>query len=112
MSIQPKQLGQTIPGDTNVASIYSPADGVVAIVKQLIITEVAGGTPAFRIFLDDDGSTYSTATALFYDVSLSANETKVIPVWLPMNNSNGNLAVRTSVASQINFTAHGVEIIP
>jgi hypothetical protein len=114
LGFERKQLGQALPADTNAVSIYSPGVDVETRIHCIVVCNV-GGTPAFRIFHDEDGTTYSTATALYYDVALTANETQVLTfgdhdtggLW--MGNSAGNLAVRSSVASEICFTVYGEE---
>lgn len=108
-----KQLGQATPADTSAVSIYSPASGVVdTTIDALFVANTSSGNKTFRVFLDDDGTTYDTTTALFYDVAVVANATNNIlsgasPLY--MNNSSGNLAVRSSSANDLTFTVFGVE---
>lgn len=103
------QLGQLRPADTNAASVYAPADGVQAKVAQIIICNTTGGAAAYRIFHDDDGSTYDQTTALFYDVSLAANTSEVLDMEIEMTASGGNLAVRTDTNDALTFTVYGEE---
>lgn len=103
------QLGQARPGDANAASLYSPADGIVTKVTNIAVCNTTGNTPSYRIFHDEDGATYDQTTALYYDNAMAANETEIIDVEIYMANSSGNLAVRTSAASEITFTAYGEE---
>ena len=112
-----KQLGQALPADTNAVSLYSPGANVVAEITGLVVAVVTATSPTFRVFHDDNGTTYSTATALFYDavarpnIAIYADATSYIPfdppIW--MADATGNLAVRTSAASEINFTLYGIE---
>ena len=51
-----KQLGQLMPTDTNAASLFSPTRGFEYRVDVIYITEVAGGTATYRVFVDDDGT--------------------------------------------------------
>ena len=106
-----KQLGQALPANDTAVSIYSPGTNVVAEISGLFIANVTSNTPTYRVFHDDDGTTYSTATALYYDVAMVASTTVYIPfdppIW--MANSAGNIAIRTSAASEINFTLYGIE---
>jgi len=104
--IKGKQLGQLLPADTNAASLFSPTEPT--IIKSIVVCNVTSTAYTFRIFLDDDGTTYSTATALFYDTAINGNETVELDVYWPMSDTAGNLAVRSSNASSINFTAFGV----
>lgn len=109
MAFQEKQLGQLAPADTNAASIYSPTSGTT-IVKSIIIANVTVTAATFRIFLDDDGTTYAVGTALFYDVAIDAKSTIQLDGFYPMNNTSGNLAVRSGTADALTFTVFGAEI--
>ena len=108
-----KQLGQLRPGDTNAASLYSPPTGIVSTqVTTLIICNTSSSAATYRVFLDIDGTTYDQTTALFYDISLPAYTTDSIePNGMFMNNSAGNLAVRSGTTSALTFTAYGIEIL-
>ena len=109
-SIQEKQLGQLRPANTTAASLYSPASGVTTIIKAIIVCNTSGSAATFRIFLDDDGTTYNQTTALFYDVALAADTTIQIDTYYAMNDNSGNLAVRTNTNNAITFSCFGAEI--
>jgi len=109
-SIQEQQLGQLRPANTTAASLYSPGTGITTIIKAITICNTSGGAVTFRIFLDNDGTTYDQTTALFYDIALAADTTIQIDSYYAMNNSSGNLAVRTSSNDAITFTCFGAEI--
>tara|TARA_R100000789_G_C2884283_1_gene115487 strand:- start:106 stop:441 length:336 start_codon:yes stop_codon:yes gene_type:complete len=104
-----KQLGQLMPTDTNAASLFSPIRGFEYRVDVIYITEVAGGTATYRVFVDDDGSTYANTTAIVFDTAAVANASVRLEGPFYMNNPAGNIAVRSSIASNITFTAFGVE---
>jgi len=107
-----KQLGQSTPADTNAASIYSPGTNVVtAQITAIVACNTSGSDATYRLFHDNDGTTYSTATALFYDEALAANSTEIISVPIFMNDPDGNIAIRSSSANDITFTVYGIEII-
>lgn len=109
VSLQEKQLGQARPSDTSAVSIYSPSN-VTAIIKSIWVCNTTASQVSFRIFVDDDGTTYDESTALFYDVTIDANTTMEIDTFAAMNNSNGNMAVRTGTANALTFTVFGAEI--
>lgn len=112
-----KQLGQIRPADTTAASIYSPGADDETRVFSVVVCNTTGSPVRYRLFHDEDGTTYDQTTALHYDVALPANTTDVVTfgdgdnggIW--MNDSSGNIAGRTSVASAITFTAYGEENI-
>ena len=104
-----KQLGQLMPADTNAASLFSPTRGFEYRVDAIYITEVAAGTATYRVFIDNDGATYSNATAIVFDTAAVASATVRLEGPFYMNNPAGNIAVRSSIASNITFTAFGIE---
>ena len=75
-----------------------------------MICNTTANTPSFRIFFDTNGTTYDQTTALWYDVLMTPNGAFYRDVELYMNDSDGNLAVRTDAANEITFTVWGVEI--
>ena len=106
----PKVLAQLRPADTNAASLYSPPDNTTTEFTKLVICNQTVSTATFRVFLDDDGTTYDQTTALFYDQSISANLTWIqdLEGW-GMNDTAGNLAVRTGTNDALTFTLFGKE---
>ena len=108
--LQEKQLGQLRPANTTAASLYSPGVSTTTIIKTITVVNTGGVNAKYRIFVDDDGSTFDESTALFWDTELISGETDAIDLFFAMNNSSGNLGVRTSVANALTFTAFGAEI--
>ncbi len=106
-----KQLAQLEPADTNAASLYSPGSNVTAEIGRIFVANTTAGNLTYRIFHDDDGTTYDTATAIAYDIPILANRTTLFqfepPLW--MSNPDGNLAVRSSSGGDITFTLYGLE---
>jgi len=105
-----KQLGQLRPADTSAASVYSPAASTSAIVKGIFVCNVDTSAHAFRLFHDDNGTTYDQTTALFYDVSVAANTTTQVTTVITMNDAAGNLAFRTDSPNNLVCTVYGMEI--
>jgi hypothetical protein len=102
-----KQMGQLRPANTTAASLFSPTRGYEYRIDVIYVCETAGATPTYRIFFDDNGTTYDQTTAIAYDLALTANQSKRVEGPFYMNDESGNLAVRTSAGSQITFTAFG-----
>jgi len=109
-TLQEKQLGQHRINSTTATSLYSPAASVTAIIKSIVVCNQSGGAATFRLFVDDDGTTFDETTAHFWDAPIAADTTVTIDTFWPMNDSTGNLATRTSVANALTFTAYGAEI--
>lgn len=102
------QLGQVRSALTTPVVLYSPDDGVSAKVEKVVV--IASAAALASVFHDEDGTTYNENTALMYDRTMVANESLIFDIGAYMNNTNGNLAVRTSVANAVTFTAYGTEI--
>lgn len=110
-TIQEQQLGQvrnTTGGSAE--SAYSPGASETAIIKSIVVCNQSGSDDTYRIYLDDDGTTYSQETALFYDVTIAAGDTHLISCYWPMNNSSGNLAVEAATTDAVTFTIFGAVI--
>ncbi|HEC61429.1 hypothetical protein LCGC14_0705760 [marine sediment metagenome] len=110
MPLQEKQLGQSRPTGTTVVSLYSPGASITGIITSIIICNQSGVSAAYRIFLDDDGAVYDESTALFWDIVIAGEATHVVEARLPMNDEDGNLAVRSDTGNALTFTALGKEI--
>ena len=107
-------LGQLRPTDTNAASLYAPAANVIGIVMRVVICNTTGGGLSYRLFIDADGTTYDETTALAFDVAIAANVSVLFdlgPFGLPMPDSAGHLAARSSAGSGLTFTAWGYELL-
>lgn len=103
-----RQLAQSRPTDTAAASIYSPGDGVQAIVKRILVCNTDTVAANWDLFHDDDGTTYDASTQLIKQVSVSPNETYVFTDELFVD-SSGNVAVATDVTAALTFTLYGDE---
>lgn len=110
MGLQEQQLGQARESSTNAVSVYSPSIGETTVIKSIVLCNNTTSSVTFRIFMDNTGSTYNQSTAQFYDAPLGANSTIMIDTYWPMNNENGNLAYRSSVAEALTITVFGTVI--
>ena len=105
-----KQLGQLRPANTTAATIYSPATDTQTIIKSIVVCNTTAITAYCRIFVDDDGTTYDETTAQAWDVPVVPSVAPLtIEVNICMNDSTGNLAVRTDTANALTFTVSGME---
>ena len=105
--LRTKQLGQVVPSDTTPLLIFSPSSRDRCVVRNIIICNVTSSTVTYRLFVDEDGTTYNTTTAIAYDIPLAGNTTDVWEVPIYMHDPAGSVAVQTGTGSALTFTANG-----
>lgn len=107
MAVIPQILEQSRPANNTPVSLYSPAEGE-EVVAFLFISNSSGAAASARVFLDDDGAVMSEVTQLIWDVPVRSGlpPLKVGPIC--MNNSDGNLSIRTSAGNALTFTLIGI----
>lgn len=108
-----RQLAQKRPATTNASKIYSPPTNGAADIKSIFIANTTGSASAFSIYQDKDGSSYSSDTALYSSMAISANATSLITFTngLILQDSTSTLGVQASTGGSLNFTVYGVETI-
>lgn len=117
MAINKQHLAQSRPANTSAASILSPIEDQIIIIQDIIICNTTTSSVYFRIFLDNDGTTYSEVTAIVYDHELAANDMMILSFGqdsssgLYMNNPSGNLAIRSSTSLALTFTVNGAIMV-
>lgn len=107
-----KQLAQARPVTTATQFLYSPAGtGNVRTtgLQMVIVNDDATVQATYRIFHDDDGSTYDESTALYWDKALPVMTRHVINLG-PMNNAAGSIGIRGTFNTGLTFTLWGTEI--
>jgi len=106
MTIEYKQLAQVRENSTNAVSVYSPGAGetVQAFIK---ITNTTSSTVEGRVFHDNDGTTYDETTAIVWDIDIEPGQILEIDK-IFMDNGDGNLAYRSSVANALTITVYGI----
>lgn len=110
MALQEKQLGQSRPSGTSAVSIYNPASGVTAIIKNIVICNTTGSPAKFSVYHHEAGTTYDQSTALCYQVDIQKNQTITIDSFMAMHNSSGHLAVQSDTGNALTFTVYGAEV--
>ena len=102
-----------VRGQSAIASAYSPAAGVRATIFQILVANTSGASVDYQICIDDDGTTYTAATAIAWNVPLVDGEKETIDFGkkgLPLNEAAGNIAVMSATNDAHTFTIVGVEI--
>lgn len=105
----PRQLAQVRPANTSNTDAYSPVDGITTEIETILICNHTGASIDYRIFHDEDGTTYTQATALYFDVPIAANTTAEIQISIYMNDPAGYIGVRSSTGDGLTFTLYGKE---
>lgn len=107
-------LAQARPANTTAATlITAPANmrGVRLSILRLVVCNTSGAAATFRIFHDDDGTTYDESTALHYDTPIGPGDTVHLLAYSPSAGVSlkpgGSLGVRTSVNSALTFSCYG-----
>jgi len=109
MALSEKQLAQARENSTNAVSVYSPGSGLTGIITTIHISNTSGAAATFRLFHDDDGTTYDESTSLAWDSPIAVDEFIQITGHYSVDES-GNFAYQSSVANAITITLYGAEI--
>lgn len=110
-ALREKQLAQA-RGTQSATSMYSPDANVTAVIRNVTVARTKPSVEGtYRIFIDDNGTDYNTATAVIWDKTASASICLEV-VW-PLNNSAGNIALQTDASGSgiITVTLFGMEVI-
>jgi hypothetical protein len=110
MAVEVKMLGQLRPADTTAAALYTKAQDAKVWLDQLFICNTTGTTATYRIFIDEDGSTYDETTALYWDVDLATKLSVVIDLKAYLDTTDGSIGVRTGTNDALTFTLFGEEL--
>lgn len=104
-----EQLAQLRPADTIAATLYT---GVLDWQYQLkvIVVNVDVSGQTYRLFHDEDGSTYDASTALAWDRSVASGGIDEVPetgaIYMDGDNS-GTIGVRSGTGNALTFTLYG-----
>lgn len=104
------QLFQSRPDNTTDAIVY-PAVSLVTEFTRIFVCNNTANPVTFRLYHDDDGSTMSLDTALFYDKSIAANDTLEIVGHMNMSGiqvgEKGTIGIQSGTADALTFTGYG-----
>ena len=104
------QLAQVRPSGTTAVSAYEA--GIRTEITRVVVCNTTGAAVDFSLYHDDDGNTFDQSTALYYEVSLGANETlEIISESVGsglMVASGGQIGARASAANALTFTLYGI----
>ena len=102
-------LAQQHLGNTNSKKLYQTPRNTDTEIRSIHICNVTSSAVTYRVFVNPNGTTYNTGNAIFYDVSLGANETELIEYG--ENNftigRNATIGARCDTANSITITISG-----
>ena len=104
-----KQLAQLRPSSTVAVSLYSPPQQRRSEVRKIVIANTSNASQTYRIFHDNDGTTYDQTTSLCWDIPIGVGVTDTFTEEIWLADESGNLAVKTSTSNALTFTAYGSE---
>lgn len=109
MFAQGSQLAQ-VRGSASASTAYTAT--LRTEVTRIVVCNVTTSDATFDIYHDDDGSTYTVATALYYERTVSAKTSFVISSEAIGSGisieQGGRLGVKTSTDLAVTFSIYGV----
>lgn len=112
MTLTYKMLGQIRPANTTAASIYSPPDNTQVIVKSIIVCNTSGASANGSVFVHNTGSSFNESTAIMWEAPVvNGAASLTIECNICLNDTLGNIGVKTSVNNALTFTLFGTEIV-
>jgi len=104
-----KILGQAVSA-TSASTLYSPGNGVRAEVSGIVCANVSGATANFYLYMDTDGSTADSTTAIYWNKEVEKDQTFPIEPDIPwVLDSSGTISVKSATASDFTVTVWGRE---
>ena len=103
-------LAQAAPADTNNAVLLTVKNRI--ILHKLFIANTTGTNATCRVFIDDNGTTATAATALLYDKVVVLNTTEELDFdEATMSTPTGTITVSSGTNDALTFTLFGEEAL-
>jgi hypothetical protein len=102
-----RQLAQLRPSSTSAEVLFNPTENKPYTIHNIIVTNTTSSAVLASIYHDEDGTTYDATTSILEAVPLIANQTLHYEGKIYGYKSAGNVAVKSSIADAITFTAYG-----
>lgn len=101
-------LAQAMPTDTNNAVLYTVTTRVK--LQKLVICNNNAGPQKARVFIDDNGTTATTATAIMYDKSVPTIDYIEMDLdKVTLSTPTGTITVQSETGNALTFTLFGEE---
>lgn len=103
-----KIVNQTRPAAATLTDAYTVPVGAEAVISSIIVSNTSGSTDLFRISIAQDGAVDALSQYLYYDISISKNNTFSAVLGVTLDASD---VVRVySRDGDLNFHLYGVEL--
>lgn len=102
-----RQLAQTRPASTTAATALSAS--LPWMVDLVLVANVTTSPVTFCLYHDADGTTYSSDTALYFNVSLDGQDTAYVafPQGIANTDRKGSFGIKANTADSLTFTLYG-----
>lgn len=102
-------LAQVTPSSAAATTGYAPT--LRSVVTRIVVCNAKANPSTFSVYHDDDGTTFSTATALYKNKAIAGNSTEVIrsaSLYSGIGMRRGGaLGVEAGTADGITFSLYG-----
>ena len=102
-------LAQVRPSNTTAATAFTAT--LRTEITRVLVANTTGSAATFRLFHDDDGSTYDETTALIWDNSIATGAYVDLQAYLDGSGitlmPSGTLGVRSGTGSALTFSVYG-----
>lgn len=106
----PVQVAQVSPGTVAAQTAYIAQHRTE--VTRVVVCNARSAATTYSIYHDDDGGTFSTATALVLNKAISANTTETIEAASPGSGLgmrvNGEIGVQAGTVDALTFSIYGL----
>lgn len=110
MSTKLKQLGQVNRTTVGAISAYTqPADTETQVTSISIVNNASSGSTVFKIYVDDDGSTFDNTSIILSKRLLAGDSFQVDKAAIMGLSSIGQIGVEITTAGDMTFTLNGAE---
>ena len=110
MNVSGAQLAQVRPGVTTTTTLFSAT--LRTEVTCIFVANTSTASCSMSLYHDDDGTTYSEATALYNAKTVPVNDTIKIEANVPGSGltirAGGSLGCKSSVTNALTFTVYGI----
>jgi hypothetical protein len=105
-----KILGQTSPAATTNTTLYTVPTKTQAVISTLAVANTTNASVTIRVFIVKSGASAAQTNALYYELSIPANETLAATMGITLAASDA-IVVYASTTNVV-FHAFGNEVAP